>query len=632
MELRQFFFVVWKRLWLILLATVLVTGMTFYLSVTSVPIYQATTTLEIDPGGDPRTDPYTAARTGEMVASTYVEQLKAPVLLQDLAQRLGLGLSVQELGKMISVEQVRDTQLIRISAESSDPALAKALAETLAQVFIERETGQQQSRFQAGLADLEAQIAALEASVEETQKAIASLGDPTDPENERMPEFARMELARLNSQLSNDQTRLVILLQSAEGFRLATARYTEYVTVFSPAELPTVPVRPRTMLNTVLGLISGLVLGVSTAFLLEYLDDTIRSPEDVKQVLPVGVLGALPRLKEARRRVPLVAAELPLQPVSEAFRNLRTSIQFSSVDQPVRTLLVTSPLALDGKTFTAANLATVMAQGGQSVILVDADLRRPRLHRVFGLSNGRGLSDVILEASAAASGSSQAAEAGSPAGSALDPPPSNPGASLSERLKGIIQEVGEPPEVGLLGSRRRSAGVREMRPGVLEYLQATEVENLRVLPSGPLPPNPAELLASQTFYRFVEWLTGQADVVIFDSPPVLTVTDAAVLSTLAEGTLLVVNCGETRRPEAAQAVERLTGVGGRVLGVVLNRMSRSADGYYHYYYYYYYTDRDDASGGTKHRRGIARLLRPRRRKRHSRRRSSSTHGSSQSEG
>ena len=550
MELRQFFAVIWKRLWLILLATVMVTGTTYYLSAISTPIYQATTTLEIDQGADPRSDPYSALRTGEMVAKTYVEQIQSPVLLREVQSQLGIGTSV---AGMVSAEQVRDTQLIRVSAESSDPALAQALADTTAQLFIERKTGQQQARFQAELANLESQIAAVETSIEETQKGIASLGDPMDPENTSMPAFVRLELARLESHLTSDQTRLVILLKSGEDFRLAMARYTDNVTIFSPAGLPTSPVRPRTLLNTVLGAISGMVLGISMAFLLEYLDDTIRSPDDIKSALPVGVLGALPHLKGLNSQTSLVVADQPRQPASEAFRNLRTSLQFSSLDQPARTLLVTSPQATDGKTFIAANLAAVIAHGGQSVILVDADLRRPRQHSLFGMPKEPGLTTALLA-----------------------------------------------PE-------ERSA-----------VLQETAVKGLRIITSGRHAPNPAELLASQRMRAFLSWLLEQADVVVFDSPPVLSVTDAAVLSNLADGTILVVNCGETRIPAAAQAVERLTSVKKNVLGVVLNRLAPSAGAYY--YYYYYYSEDGRAGRDGKLSRRIAGLVKPRRRKRTTRRR------------
>ena len=527
MELRQFVSVLFKRLWLILFATLLTGGMTFYLSTTMTPVYQATTTVEIDPGADPRSDLYSALRTAEMVAGTYVEQIQSPTIMRAAIERLGLALTPKELGEGLSVQQVRDTQLVQISVENTNPVLAQALADTLAQVFIDRELGKQQSRFQAGLADLDQQVAALESSIGETQKAMASIGDPEGTENSAMPVLARLELARLESQLTTGQTRLTILLRSVEDFRLAQARYTDFLSVFSPAGLPTEPVRPRTALNTVLGVISGLVLGVSTAFLMEYLDDTIRSPADVKQALPVGVLGVVPRLKDNGGQPRLIVAREPRKPAAEAFRNLRTSIQFSSVDRPARTLLVTSPLPSDGKTFTAANLAVVMAQSGQSVVLVDADMRRPLQHTIFGMSKGIGISAALLD-------------------------PENANAAL----------------------------------------QPTDIDGLMLITAGENVPNPAELLASQRMRGFLSWLSDRADVVVIDSPPVLAFADAAVLSNLSDGTLLVLDCNSTRRSAALQAVERLQGVGGTVLGVVLNRMSPGVDGYYYYDYYYRYYSKD----------------------------------------
>lgn len=542
-ELRQYIAIVWRHLWLILLAAALAGGTALVVSLLSPPIYQATTTLEIDQGGgDPREDPYTALRTSERVAMTYLEQIQTRALLEEVVEQLNLQMSAGQLKEMITVEHVRDTQLIRISVESSDPALAKALAETIAQVFTEQEMDKQQARFQAGLDELEAQLAQVEVSIEETQRQIVSLGDPADPENTRMPEFVRFEQTRLTSKLTNDQIRLTMLLRSAEDFRMAMARYTDYISVFSPANLPTAPIRPRTIMNTLLGTVVGAMLGVGAVFLLEYLDDTVKSPDDIKQNLPVGVLGMVPLLDETDDQTSsLIVNDSPLHPVAEAFRNLRTSIRFSGVDEPVRTLLVTSPEPSSGKTFTAANLAVAIAQGGQTVVMVDADLRRPMLHRLFGLPKEPGLTSVLLR---------------------------------PEERDTVLRQTG--------------------------------IKGLQIITSGSRAPNPAELLASNRFRDLISSLAEEADAVIIDSPPVLAVTDAAVLSTLADGTLLIVDCGETRKPAAAEAVQRLTDVGGRVLGVVLNRMTRSAGTYY--YYDYSYSEDSDTGRDKKGDNWISRLL------------------------
>ncbi|MBN1656876.1 MAG: CpsD/CapB family tyrosine-protein kinase, partial [Anaerolineae bacterium] len=228
---------------------------------------------------------------------------------------------------------------------------------------------------------------------------------------------------------------------------------------------------------------------------------------------------------------------------AEAFRNLRTSIQFTNLDEPPRTLLVTSPQPTDGKSFTAANLAAVIAQGGKSVILVDTDLRHPTLHKTFNLPLEPGLTEALL--------------------------------AVEDRPRAVRQ---------------------------------TEVESLRLVSVGSRAPDSTELLASQTFKRFVGELTEQADVVVLDSPPVLAVSDAAVLSTLVDGVILVMDSAKTRIPAAVQAAERIASVGGVILGVVLNRVKARSGGYYYYYYYHDYTD-----GG---RRGLFDWLTKRKRRRH----------------
>ena len=202
----------------------------------------------------------------------------------------------------------------------------------------------------------------------------------------------------------------------------------------------------------------------------------------------------------------LVAARSPQSQAAEAYRTLRTNIQFSSLDRDLRTLLVTSAGPSEGKSTILANLAISMAESGRRVIAADGDLRRPGLHQLFGLDDAPGLTTMILDRDA------------------------------------------EPP------------------------LQATAVPQLRLLASGPLPPNPAELLASDRMAAVIARLAEQADLVLFDSPPVAAVSDALVLAARVDGVLLVVDAGRTRRDMARQAKEQLERVGARLLGVVLNNV------------------------------------------------------------
>jgi non-specific protein-tyrosine kinase len=523
MELRRYWAVIWRHLWLILLTTAVATGAAYYFSANAPIVYEAKTTLEVSQKSASPSAPFSDsnARTTESAVDVFSAKIQSPVFLEKVKRRLEIEMDLE--GKF-GVNQVGNSQFLRISVQTNDPGLSRALVDTAAKVFIEEETSQQQARFQREINNLQDKIEDLENSIAETRAEIASLGSSEGANSQ----FDRMERSRLESALSRDQTRLVVLLESAEEFRMAMVRYTDYISVYAPAEVS--EIGTSVLQKTLLGGATGLMIGGTLAFLLEYLDDTIRTPEDVKRSLPVGVLSALPRLQRANGQVSLAVVEDSFHPVAEAFRNLRTSIRFSAVDEPVQTLLVTSPLPTEGKTFTAANLGAVMAQGGQRVIVVDADLRRPLQHRVFQLPKEPGLTSVML----------------------------------SEEEESTV-------------------------------LQKTDVEGLQVVTGGPQAPNPAELVASQRFRAFVSRLKEQADTVIFDSPPTLAVSDAAVLSTLVDSTLLVVDHGQTRRPAAVQAVERLMNVGGNVLGVVLNRVPSGGDGYYYYNYYYY----SDGRNGKK---------------------------------
>jgi non-specific protein-tyrosine kinase len=214
----------------------------------------------------------------------------------------------------------------------------------------------------------------------------------------------------------------------------------------------------------------------------------------------------------------LITISEPRSPISEAYRTLRTNLDFAGLDQALKTVVVTSAGVGEGKSTTLANLAVVSAQAGRNVILVDADLRRPMLHQIFGLGNEKGLTSVIMDEEALAS----------------------------------------PP------------------------VQETGIEGLTVLTSGPLPPNPADLMGSRRMEEVIATLAERAELVFFDTPPVVAVTDAAVLATKVDGVLLVISAGKTRREYARSAVQRLEQINARLVGTVLTNVQMDAgfQGYY----------------------------------------------------
>jgi len=267
----------------------------------------------------------------------------------------------------------------------------------------------------------------------------------------------------------------------------------------------------------------GLVAGIAFSLLMEVLDTAIHTPDDIVQYTEVDFLGVIP-LSETEK-TGLLTLEAPRSPPAEAYRTLRSNINFATLDNPVQTFLVTSAGSGEGKSGVLANLGIVFAQAGQSVILVDSDLRRPNLHRLFDLEGIPGLTSVL---------------------------------------------VGELT--------------------VEEALQQTQVENLQLMASGPLPPNPTELLDSRRMDDFIADVIGRADMVIFDSPPSIMLADSIVLSAKLDTTILVAESGQVTRDAFNEVVRLINRARGDILGAVLNKMDVSRAGYHYYYYYYYYYD------------------------------------------
>ena len=513
LDLRRYVAVLRRWWWLIIGCALLAAASAYVVSTQLTPVYSASVTLLVHQASTTSTSDYAAILTSERQARTYAEMLTEQPVLEAVVAQSGFDMDWQQLADNVDVELVQDTQLIRLNVEDTDNARAAQAANAIADTFIAQNKALQQARYAESLSSVREQMDELSVLIEETQAAIDSLGVPETTQQEA-------ELSRLETILAGYRTSYIGLLQSYEQMRLTAAQTADNVSVFRQAEVPDLdqPIRPRKTMNTALAGVVGGMLAMGVAFLVEYLDDTVKTPEDISRALGLDTLGVIGKLAKGTEE--LVAVARPLSPVSEAFRVLRTNIRFSSVDKPIRTLLVTSAGPTEGKSTTAANLAAVMAQAGLKVIVVDADLRRPRLHQMFGIHPRGGLTGSLLE--------------------------------------------------GTMDGR----------------LQPSQIEGLAVLPAGDRPPNPSELLGSRRLRELLGLLTQHVDVVVIDSPPVLPVTDAAVLAQNVDGVLLVVDAGETRRGIAQHAVESLRQVGANVIGVVLNRVSTGKGGYYHYQEYY----------------------------------------------
>jgi non-specific protein-tyrosine kinase len=513
-DLRRYIAILWRWAWLVMIMVVLGGATAFIISKRTVPVYVATTRLLINEAPATKNTDYASVLASERLARTYSELLKTQPVLEEVISRLGLTRGERQLSTQIEVNLLRDTQLIDVSVEDTNPVLAADIANMVVAVFSEQNQMLQASRFATSKESLSTQLAQMNEQIETTTSAIQALGETPEDKAER---------DRLETVLAEYSKTYSSLLQSYESVRLAEASSISNVVQVETAIPAEIPIRPRTVRNTALGMVVGLLLGVGVVFLIDVLDDTL-SPEDVSRQLNLPVLGVIAR-HQIENGSPVVKYQ-PRSPVSEAFRSLRTNIQFASVDIPLRTLLITSPSPQDGKSTVAVNLGASLAQSGYKVGLVDADLRRPQIHKRLALSNREGISGMFVQ-----------------------------------------------DQIVLNGA-----------------LRETSVENLYALTSGALPPNPAELLGSDKMSEILQKVGEKTDIILLDTPPVMAVTDSAVLAPQVDGVLLVVKPGSTKLAACRQAIDQLQRVGANILGVVLNdvEMNRSRYRYYRGYYYTYY--------------------------------------------
>jgi len=335
-----------------------------------------------------------------------------------------------------------------------------------------------------------------------------------------------VQMQQLETTLYLYQEIYIASVSDMEALRLARAQSTPTVVQVEPAVIPAKPISPKPIQTAALAGAVGLLLIGGIIFLIEFLDDTLKTPDEIKDVLDMPVIGLIGELKRNSKgakneKFGAYVAKQPRSPVSEAFRSLRTNLEFSSIDHPLRIILITSAGESEGKTTIATNLAIVMAQGGKRVLLLDADMRRPNIHAQFNISNRVGLSDLI-------------------------------------RGKSTIDDIARPFE---------------------------QVNSMHVITSGSLPPNPAELLGSERMKHFLTEVKTRYDIIVIDSPPML-VSDAQILSTQADGLIYVVIPGRTHALKAVRPLEELRRINARLLGVVMNRIPRNRDYYYGGYNYY----------------------------------------------
>lgn len=363
---------------------------------------------------------------------------------------------------------------------------------------------------------------------------------------------AEIDLAAMTQQLTTDEQYLNTLEQKQRELTSMAGDGGTNVSIASPSRLPHEPVGPQRLRSVIIAFLVSLMAGIGLAFLLDFLDDSVKSIDDIDRYIHLPALALIPSVHSDRGRLgpatapdPQNSAALALvsdvrSPVAEAYRHLRTSLLLSSAGNPPKTILVTSSQPSEGKTTTAINTAFMLAQTGAEVLIIDCDLRRPRLHANFNLANTRGLTNYLS---------------------------------------------GESPIDDLLQTPEKTP-------------------NLKLLTSGPIPPNPAELLGSEEMRKLLKTLSERFTHIIVDSPPAISFTDASILSTFVDGVILVVHGGRSSRAVVRRARQQLLDVGANIFGVVLNNVKAQSKDYYGagYYASYYgsdYGESDEADAGAR---------------------------------
>lgn len=615
MEIKEYFRIARHWAWLLALGLIL-GGVGAYIYANSQErVYQTTTRVQVISASQ-ATNPYDTFSSywqEQQLAQTYVQTLRSRPITDSVAERIGGKVSPIQ----IKVNLVQNTRLLDITVEDSSPERAALIANTLVDVFIESNNLLQAQRFteveqnlEAQIQQIDAQIEALQmrsvaATAEQSQQQIekaqseierlqgeilvirtsldelrspprepGTLSTPTpSPEKRTEINEKELELKQLettynlyqqiytnlvvlgesrdqgNANLEQEQMQSTLalyrqiranLLSSYENVRLARLSSTSNISPVEPALIPENPIRPQPLQTGLLGAAVGLMLAAGVVFAIEYLDDTIKSADQASAILGLPVIGYIAELEHGSDKS--YVSENPRSPVAEAFRTLRTNLEFAGVDKPIKSILVVSSHPGEGKSTIATNLAVTIAQGGKKTLLIDADLRRPRVHHYLDLTNRIGLSNLFRD---------------------------------SLKLEDVAHQWKD--------------------------------SNLKVITSGGIPPNPADLLASDRMASILETARQNVDMVVIDAPPFL-VADASILASRTDGVLFVIHPGRTPIDAALTTLEQMRRAGANILGLVLNRIPRSRPNYYGGYRYYsgyakgeygYYDEASRGNGKSK---------------------------------
>lgn len=472
MELKEYLQIIRKRIWIPIALTLvftMVAGIVSYFFLEEV--YQASTTLYVVSKAEKNVLTYYSFQISNELVNDYRELIKSRRITSLVINEMGLdNISSTALAGKINVNFKAETRVIVVTVEDSKPQFAMDIANKVAEVFMKE----------------------------------------------------------------------VIELLNVEN-----------VQIIDKAILPKTPAKPNKQMNVAIAGFLGIMMGLGIIFLLEYFNNTIKTPEDVQKHLNLPIIGIIPAFdnadgKDGKKKTifgvrkkgqilknddnSLITYVSPKSPFSEAYRIVRTNIQFSGIDKPLKVLVVTSAGPMEGKTTTAANLAVAFAQSGSKTILIDTDFRKPKVHKLFNVPNSDGIVNAVA-----------------------------------------MHDI----------------------EGYKKHIINTQIKDLDIMTAGHIPPNPSEVLSSTTMKQMITRIKEDYDIVIMDTPPVSPITDAAILAASADATIFVAGSELLEIEMALRAKDHLDRVKANIIGVILNRLSKNTQGNYYYYYNYYSDETDD---------------------------------------
>lgn len=467
--------------------------------------FSAYLTLLVDPSLIIGQGTYSTVTNSARVASAYGEIWTGESYMQAVIDELGLDRDADDLANDVNFEPIPSTQLVRLRVDDPSAAQAKMLVEVIGRNIVQTTQTQLARPYTDRMQALQKQMDELSAQIESAQAEIMTI---SAQKAQIEADLIKEESAK--TKLSQDYQ---VLYDQMEQLRKSANQASNSVMVVAQPSIPDRPTQDR-LLYVLLAALLGGTVGIGAAFVLDQLDETVRIRQDVTSKMGLNLLGCIDAQKNGDSGLEMDVH--PRSKVAEDFRTLAINLCSVNAQNPIRTLLISSPGMAEGKSVVTANLALALARLGLKILVVDADLRLPSLHRIFGVDQENGLSEALVSG-------------------------------------------------------------KEM-----DHLKTTKEAGVKIMTSGSLPPNPSELLNSKKLTILLEKLSQQADLVLVDSPPILSVADSMILAAELDGTMLVARSGMTTRKMLREAEENLRQVRGNLIGVVLNGVPRDQHSAYRY--------------------------------------------------